>query len=342
MSYAFVKGKSDIIELVKGKATFVLVIGNTKTASIEGITVAGANPELIKYTPPADAELLYHGRCLSIGSVPATPDGKPTPAIITYTALRLTSIPFFVVNSGLIVPPRIPYIDLNAPVGENIAERRAMDRQRVEEVIERAKIVGKQISKLSDVLVIGESIPAGTTTAAAVLKALGLRDAVSSSMPENPVELKRKVVRKAVERVESKDPVEILSAVGDPVMVGVIGIALGSECPVILAGGTQMVAIANLMAKMDEVEALIATTKYVGDDVNVDLSLSPYPVIAADPLLGKSKYPGLRAYEEGFVKEGVGAGGMTAVAYACGVSPERFLKEIEMDYEKIVLHGSKF
>ncbi|WP_456330759.1 nicotinate mononucleotide-dependent phosphoribosyltransferase CobT [Archaeoglobus sp.] len=337
MDYTFVKGKSDIIELAKGKATFVLVIGNTKTANISGITVAGANPELIKYTPPADAELLYHGRCLSIDGVPATPDGKPTPALITYTVLRLTSIPLFVVNSGLMVPPKIPYIDLNAPVGENIAEKRAMDRQKVEEVIERARIVGKQISKLSDVLVIGESIPAGTTTAAAVLKALGLRDAVSSSMPKNPVELKRRVVEKAVERVESNDPVEILSAVGDPVMAGVIGIALGSEKPVILAGGTQMVAIANLVARMGEINAVIATTKYVSEDGNADLSLSPYPVVVADPLLGKSRYPGLRAYEEGFVKEGVGAGGMTAVAYARGISPKKFLEELEKDYEKIVL-----
>lgn len=336
MSYTFVKGKSDIIELSKGKAAFVLVIGNTKTANISGITVAGANPELIKYTPPADAELLYHGRCLSIDGVPATPDGKPTPALITYTALRLTSIPLFVVNSGLIVPPRIPYIDLNAPVGENIAEKRAMDRKIVEEVIDKAKTIGEQISKLSDVLVIGESIPAGTTTAAAVLKALGLKDAVSSSMPENPVELKRMIVERAVERVESNDPVEILSAVGDPVMAGVIGIVLGSESPVILAGGTQMVAIANLVARMGEADAVIATTKYVSEDCNADLSLSPYPVVVADPLLGKSKYPGLRAYEEGFVKEGVGAGGMTAVAYVRGITPEKFLREIEADYKRLL------
>jgi NaMN:DMB phosphoribosyltransferase len=120
-------------------------------------------------------------------------------------------------------------------------------------------------------------------------------------------------------------------------MVGVAGIALGSEKPVILAGGTQMVAISNLIARMGEVEAIIATTKYVASDSTADLSLSPFPVIAADPMLGKSQYPGLRAYEEGFVKEGVGAGGMTFVAYARGITPEEFLKEVEMDYERIVL-----
>ncbi|MFN3136022.1 MAG: TIGR00303 family protein, partial [Candidatus Kryptonium sp.] len=47
------------IEFDFNSVIFVLVIGNTKTAEIPGITVAGANPDLIKYTPPADAELLY-------------------------------------------------------------------------------------------------------------------------------------------------------------------------------------------------------------------------------------------------------------------------------------------
>ncbi len=88
---------------------------------------------------------------------------------------------------------------------------------------------------------------------------------------------------------------------------------------------------------MGEVEAVIATTKYVANDGTADLSLSPFPVVAADPMLGQSKYSGLRAYEEGFVKEGVGAGGMTAVAYARGIAPEKFVAEVERDYERIVL-----
>jgi len=336
MGYEFVKGESEILELCRKNPVFLLVIGNTKTAEVPGITVAGADPNLVKYTPPADAELLYHGRCLSIDAVPATPDGKPTPALISYTALRLTGIPFFVISSGLMVKPKIPFIDLNAPVGENISERRAMSVD-VEPIIERAKIVGKNISKMSDILIIGESIPAGTTTAAAVLKALGMKPSVSSSMPENPTDLKMKVVEKAVKRVKSDDPTEILAAVGDPVMLGVIGIALGSEKPVILAGGTQMIAIANLIVRMGEIDAVIATTNYVASDPNVDISLSPFPVLVSDPMLGKSRYDGLRAYEKGFVKEGVGAGGLTLLAYLRGIDAEVFLEEIERDYRRIVL-----
>ncbi len=337
--YEVVKGEVDrFLELAKEKIAYVLVVGNTKTAEIPGITVAGANLDLIKYTPPADAELLYHGKCLSIDSAPATPDGKPTPALISYTALRLTNIPLFVVDSGLIVKPKIPFVSLGAPVGENIAEKRAMELEAVSNVIERGKLIGEQLSKLVDVLMIGESIPAGTTTAAAVLKALGLEPAVSSSMPENPVELKMKVVEKALERVKSEDPIEIISLVGDPVMAGVVGLVLGSRVPVILAGGTQMVAMANLISRLDEREVMIATTKYVAEDGNANLNLSPYPVVAVDPMLGKSKYEGLKAYEMGFVKEGVGAGGLTLVAYVRGVNPEKFLEEVEKDYEKIVLN----
>ena len=40
---------------------------------------------------------------------------------------------------------------------------------------------------LTDCLVIGESIPGGTTTALAVLKALGFDAKVSSSIPNNPM-----------------------------------------------------------------------------------------------------------------------------------------------------------
>ncbi len=338
-----VKGNADeFLELLKGNVAYVLVIGNTKTAEISGITVAGANPELIKYTPPADAELLYYGKCLSIDGIPVTPDGKPTPALISYTALRLTGIPIFVVDSGLMIKPKLPYISLNAPVGENINERRAMDIERVKEVFERGKLFGKQISKLVDVLIIGESIPAGTTTAAAVLKALGLKPAVSSSMPNNPIDLKLKVIENAVKRVESEDPFEVVSAVGDPVMVGVASIAIGSEKPVVLAGGTQMVAIANLISRIGKCKAIIATTSYIVKDKNADLSISPYPVVAADPMLGKSKYSGLRAYDEGFVKEGVGIGGLTLLAYARDIKPDEFLKEVERDYENIVLKGMSF
>ncbi|MEM1578361.1 MAG: TIGR00303 family protein [Archaeoglobaceae archaeon] len=322
-----------------GKLLYLLVIGNTKTAEIPGITVAGANAELIKYTPPADAELLYYGKCLSIDAIPATPDGKPTPALISYTALRLTRIPLLVVDSGLMIKPKIPHLTLNAPVGENIAKERAMKFEDVERVIESGKIFGEQLSKLADLIVIGESIPAGTTTAGAVLKALGFEPKVSSSMPENPIELKKRIINEAVKRVQRKEPIEIISAVGDPVIAGIVGI-LGGCKKALLAGGTQMVAVANLAKKLFDCEIAIATTEFVAKDKNVDLSLAPCKVFVAEIPLARSRYPGLRAYADGFVKEGVGAGGLSFLAYQHGFKEEEFLREIEKDYEKIVLRKS--
>ncbi len=337
MQWKILKGDGErFIELLRRRVFFLFAIGNTKTAEIPGITVAGANPDLIKFTPPADVELLHYGECRIIPFPPATPDGKPTPAIITYTALRLTNVPFLAVDCGLIVKPKAPYICINAPVGENIAERDAMDLDAVKEAFNNAFELGRRISKAVDLIIIGESIPAGTTTALAILRALGINTMVSSSMPSNPVELKEKVVAKALERVRGdEDPLELIAKVGDPVMVGVCGMALGSEKPVLLAGGTQMVAIANLIKRMGNVDMAIATTVYVANDSNA-LDHAPCPVIVADPGLADSRKAGLRAYSEGFVKEGVGAGGATLLAYARGFGKAEFLKEIEHSYETVI------
>ncbi|HIP25175.1 MAG TPA: TIGR00303 family protein [Archaeoglobus profundus] len=335
MDWKCINGGERYFELLKGNVAFVLVIGNTKTAEIPGITIAGAKPELIKYTPPADAELLYHGECKVIPHPPATPDGKPTPAIITYTSLRLTGVPIFVVDSGLMVKPHIPFISIDAPVGENIDVKQAMDIRQVKKAFNNAFLLGKQLSKLVDAILIGESIPAGTTTALAVLRAMGIKYMVSSSMPKNPIKLKEKVVSNALKRIKGdEEPLEIIAKVGDPVMVGICGIAVGSEKPVILAGGTQMVAVAYLISKLSpNVDMCIVTTRYVAEDVNLT---APCPIIVVDPGLDMSSKPGLKAYADGFVKEGVGAGGATLLAYARGFSKNEFLKEIEKSYYEII------
>ena len=337
MSYKVIKGE-DFSHLLDGRISFVLCIGNTMTAEIPGITVAGESSELIKFTPPADAELLCYGHCRSIPFPPATPDGKPTPALITYTVLRLTENPLFVVDSGLIEKPKMPYFSVNAPVGRNIAEGKAMDFDRVKETFEYAIILGKEISKEFDSMMIGESIPAGTTTAGAVLKAFGLNPRVSSSMPENPVGLKEKVIEKAVSRVKSDDPLEIIAEVGDPVLLTVSGIALGSKKPVILAGGTQMAAVSQIVKRVNpDAEIFIATTEYVAEDETADISeISAADIIASDPGLGESSKAGLRAYKDGFVKEGVGAGGAALMAYRRGITKDQFLREVERDYEAII------
>ena len=153
---------------------FVCVISYTATSEISGLTVAGANAELVKYTSPADAEFLYYGHCRCIDVVPATPDGKPTPAIITRTALQLARIPILVVDAGAKVKPSIPYVSFGVEPGKNIVNENAMDISSVMRAFEHGELLGKQLAIMSDLIVVGESIPGGTTTALAVLSALGI------------------------------------------------------------------------------------------------------------------------------------------------------------------------
>jgi NaMN:DMB phosphoribosyltransferase len=66
------------------------------------------------------------------------------------------------------------------------------------------------------------------------------------------------------------------------------------------------------------------------------------PVLAAELDFGSSKYPGLRIYETGLVKEGVGAGGATIAAMSKlsgAVTKDILLKEIERNYA--LLMGTK-
>ncbi|PVX27453.1 MAG: TIGR00303 family protein, partial [Candidatus Bathyarchaeum sp.] len=193
------KGTAMQNQLKEKKPMFLCVIGVTETAKIEGISAAGANPEITDYTPPADVELLHFGKCKCIPGVPVTPDGIPTPALITMSALKLADIPTLVVNAGLRVKPHVPFVELGGSPGRDIRTGRALDN--AEEVLNRAKVAGENLAKTADYLVIGESIPGGTTTALSVLLAMGVdaRGKVSSSMPVNPHDLKIKTVEAGLE-----------------------------------------------------------------------------------------------------------------------------------------------
>lgn len=191
---------------IRGFATknpvFACVISYTATSEVPGLTVAGANPDLVKYTSPADAEFLHYGRCKCIDVVPATPDGKPTPALITRAALQMAGIPLFVVDAGAKIKPSIPYVSFGVEPGGNIMHENAMDESSARRAFGHGELLGRQLAGLSDLVVVGESIPGGTTTALAVLSALGIdaKFKVSSSMPENPHDLKNRVVASAIDR----------------------------------------------------------------------------------------------------------------------------------------------
>ncbi len=333
---------------------FVCVISYTATSEISGLTVAGANAELVKYTSPADAEFLYHGRCNCIDVVPATPDGKPTPALITRTALQLARIPLLIVDAGAKVKPSIPYVTFGVEPGRNIMNENAMDIPSVKRAFEYGELLGKQLAIMSDLTVVGESIPGGTTTALAVLRALGIdaRFKVSSSMPENPHNLKNKVVDSAIERVITEigrisSPFEAISTLGDPMMPSIAGIASGvlsASGKVMLAGGTQMSAVIAILKHLGRTlnGLYIGTTTYVTKDPSSDLSglvrmaSERVPILSCDLHLGESSKPGLQAFAKGFVKEGVGAGGASVVAIIKSrgkITGKKLMNAIEKEYE---------
>ncbi|MEM2923816.1 MAG: TIGR00303 family protein [Candidatus Nitrosocaldus sp.] len=338
---------------------FVLVISYTETAEVDGITVAGANKDLVRFTPPADAEFLYLGRCRCIDSVPATPDGKPTPAVITRAMLKLASIPLSIVDSGSIVKPMVPHYTMATNHGRSIINGYAMSREEVEYIYRHSIELGRILARSTDCLVIGESIPAGTTTALAVMLAMGIdaRFKVSSSMPSNPHTLKLRVVEEGmrnakVEFGSLKDkPLDAIAMLGDPMMPCAAGLAIGAmdHANVMLAGGTQMAAVLAvinaLCNRLDNIA--IATTSYIVDDKSADIkylvsnagSDTHVPLLYTDPMLASSSKNGLRAYAEGFVKEGVGAGGACIAALARNrfrLDADDILHAIEVEYEHAI------
>lgn len=339
------KGKNFVESIEKKKFLFSLVISYTETCQIPGITVAGANPDFIKFTPPADAEYLHYGNCKCIDSIPMTPDGKPTPAILTKTALEKASIPHVIINAGSKVLPDVPYFETGMDTGKNIGVEPALDRFYVLRAIEHGRIIGRTLGALTDCLVIGESIPGGTTTAMAVMRGFDINANVSSSIPENPTELKNKVVNDALTRSKPKDEYDVIANLGDPmipIIAGILGTA-SQSCKVILAGGTQMGAVLALahFTGFDENNIAIGTTSYIVEDSTANFldtikEIADIPILSVNPMLENSTISGLKSFSQGFVKEGVGAGGaLISAILKTGTNPKELLQGIEEEYQRI-------
>ena len=339
------KAENFINSIKNGNFLFSFVISYTETCEIPGITFAGADKDSIKYTPPADAEYLYYGNCKTIDKIPMTPDGKPTPALLTKVALESSSIPHIVINAGSKVPPQLPFINASLSPGKNISVESAMTDSQVSQAVNYGRIVGRTLASMTNCLIIGESIPGGTTTALAVLRALGYRAKVSSSIPDNPVILKNQIACMALERIDSDNPYSIIAKVGDPMIPFVTGmLSSASEInPVILAGGTQMTAVLAFASKVgfNEKNTAIGTTSYISDDSSANFKslvseIADIPAIAVNPHLENSKFSGLRAFSEGFAKEGVGAGGsIIASMLKTRNDHSKFLELAEKEYHRI-------
>jgi len=272
--------------------------------------------------------------------------------------LDISNIPISVVDTGSKIKPILPYVSIDSKYGKNILQEPALELENVIKNYEMGKLLGKEMAKVNETVIIGESIPGGTTTALGVMQALGIDgyNKVSSSMPDNPNELKTKLIEKALSRSKMKagdclnDPFRAIANLGDPLMPTVVGLAeeiLSSKKKIILAGGTQMCCILALLKSLNirlNDNICIGTTSYIIEDNKSDITgliksvSDEVPVFYIDLLLENSTKKGLRSYSEGFVKEGAGAGGSSIAAFLnCdNLTREQFLHNIEENYIKTI------
>jgi len=310
-----------------------LVLGNTMLSTVPGISGAGPTPEKTLLTPNLDAELVTTGAITSVAARPNTPTGCPTPASITRSMVELTGLCPVIINAGLAYAPTVPCIDVYGSPGGDPRTEDALPQAAA--LFERGEAVGRLLSQYSDLLMLGECVPGGTTTALCVLRALGYDASVSSAFAKNPLGLKDAVCREALARIDAtgaREPLDILRSAGDPMMPVAAGIASTYTGEILFAGGTQMLSVAAVLKALGKRVPHLATTVYVRDDPTAgfarsvaDLGTTAYYV---DPNFGDIGHVGLARYCIGEVKEGMGAGGALMLAYLMGHEPDEISRKV--------------
>ncbi|MBE9037801.1 nicotinate mononucleotide-dependent phosphoribosyltransferase CobT [aff. Roholtiella sp. LEGE 12411] len=334
---------------------FTCVLGFTETGLIPGISAAGCTPEDRKYTACADAEFLYYG-FQQKPQYPLPPlTAGASPVLISRAVVEALKIPVYLFNAGLPQSPSVPAIDLGGTPANCLSGGAAMELTTVRHLLEQGLLWGERLTAniQQGYLILGECVVGGTTTALAILTGLGIEAAgkVNSSHPVCNHAQKWAVVQAGLERMKGREgdkltfssfpiePLQLVAAVGDPMQVVVAGMAIAASrhCGVLLAGGTQMLAVYALISAIAQAYSLswrpeqiiIGTTRWVADDptgATVDLALSlakssltqtgqTPPLLATQLSFADSRYPQLQAYEQGFVKEGMGAGAACIAAH---------------------------
>ncbi|MDX1978403.1 MAG: TIGR00303 family protein [Pseudanabaenaceae cyanobacterium bins.68] len=304
------------------KPLFACVLGFTQTAMIEGISAAGATPAARQLTAIADAEFLFTGR----GTQYPLPDlvAGVSPVFISRALLTRLEIPIWLFDAGLPQALPVPHINLGGAIANCVSTGAALERKLVIHLFHQGLIWGERLASYAPYLVLGECVVGGTTTALGILTALGYqaKDRVNSSHRVCNHQQKWQIVSQGLAGHSSltHDPIGAVAAVGDPCQIVLAGIAIAASrtVGVLLAGGTQMIAIyalaqalaQNLAHPWQPQNIAIGTTPWVAQDPNT-IALATevnVPLFAAKVSFAAAPYAQLRAYEQGFVKEGVGAG----------------------------------
>jgi uncharacterized protein (TIGR00303 family) len=342
-------GNRDFIESLRGKkATFMLALSNSKTANITGITQAGI-PEMIHLTPTLDSEFVCTGEVRSLENIAETPKGVPTPALITRAVHLLAPYGRVeLLNLGLEIEPKVEYFKLHnfdIHPSQSIAKGADINAQ---EVFQKGIAFGQEYECQDEYIILGESVPSGTTTAMAT--AIGLKykvkECFSSSFKDVPNDIREKTLKLALSHIAEKDDIfQILSKVSDNMLIFNAGFILGlnNKTKIILAGGTQMACVLLIVDKMLKLmggtmqssNLALCTTKWVANDENSDikalLELLSFPINAyySDFDFSQSEHPALKLYDEGEAKEGVGAGGALMYGFLNTLSAQAITSKVE-------------
>ncbi len=341
--------------LTEGRFLYLVFIASTRTSTIPGISVAGPSPEATLYTPALDVEYLVAGRPVTLNAIPVTPEGIPTPALLSRAALRLLDLPTLVVDAGSFVEPRVPHVRLpSRTVGGFIGSEDALPPGTSRRLFEESRSLALALSGRGLDFVVGESMPGGTTTALSTMEALGYRARfrVSSASPSNPHGLKVEVLERAFGRSgvspPESDVFRVADLVGDPLHISIAGFVSGAVARgsrVLLAGGTQMCAVLAMLKRLGvELEGRLAvgTTGWLVSDAQSDAvglarDVAPdVPLLAARMDFSDSPFEGLRYYDRGYVKEGVGAGGLLTLLAARGWSKDDVKRVVYEEYARIL------
>lgn len=340
---------TDFCENLRGKsATFLLALSNTYTANIDGITQAGI-PGMIHLTPTLDSEFLCSGEVRSLDDVAKTPKGVPTPALITRAVHLLKPYKNIeLLNLGLEVRPKLDYFkihEFDIKTSNSIRTGAKIDAQNI---FQKGIEFGQNYTASSDYIILGESVPSGTTTAKATAMALGYdcEDYFSSSFKDVPNNIRNSTIEEALKNINQNDDIfSILGKVSDNMLIFNAGFILGlnNKTKIILAGGTQMACVLLVVNKILEVmqgkietsNLSLWTTSWVANDQNSDieklLGMLNFKVNAfySDFNFSLSDHPALKLYDEGEAKEGVGAGAALIYAMLNGLTKDEITKKVE-------------
>ena len=334
-----------------------LVIAGTNTSQIPGISAAGISAKSRRITALADAEFFLKGVSKDHKYKLPLLNAGVTPALISHVCSKLINIYPVIVPLGIGVKPYFNHLVVeNRDLGPSncLTTGKSMPKERVINFYERGLDIGKSSKQP---ILISESVPGGTTTAQAVMEAFGLRvsNLLGSSLFKAPRDLKRKVVQKGLSNANFKsnfDSFDVVAAVGDPFQAFSMGLLIGARSvnqTVILAGGSQMLAVIVLVLEFLDgknkddffADIFIATTGWLVKDYSLNNLLNlindKYDINLlglASPLNFKSSiYKELKDYEKGHVKEGVGAGGISLLAFLNGFKNDEIVSLCQQNLE---------